>query len=50
MKMTSSLLRTYKRCPSVRLSNGSDFHDFYTIKPFWVGDSGAKALNNYFNF
>jgi hypothetical protein len=20
----------------------SDFRDFYTIKPFWVGDFGAK--------
>jgi hypothetical protein len=20
----------------------SDFHDFYTIKPFWVGDFGDK--------
>jgi hypothetical protein len=20
----------------------SDFHDFYTIMPFWVGDFGAK--------
>ncbi len=20
----------------------SDFHDFYTIKPVWVGDFGAK--------
>ena len=20
----------------------SDFHDFYTIKPFWVGDFAAK--------
>jgi hypothetical protein len=19
-----------------------DFHDFYTIKPFWVGDFGSK--------
>ncbi len=21
---------------------GSDFHDLYTIKPFWVGDFGTK--------
>ena len=27
--------------------DGSDFHDFYTIKPFWVGDyrsGGTSAL------
>jgi hypothetical protein len=27
-----------------------DFHDFYTVKPFWVADFGAKILTCYLNF
>ncbi len=29
-------------CPSVRFFDCSDFRDFYTIKPSWVGDFGTK--------
>ncbi len=28
----------------------SDFHYFYTIKPFWVDDFVVKILTYYFNF
>jgi hypothetical protein len=28
--------------PKCEIFDHSDFHDFYTIKPFWVGDFGAK--------
>jgi hypothetical protein len=30
--------------------NRSDFHYFYTIKPFWVDDFVVKILTFYFNF
>jgi hypothetical protein len=26
-----------------KIFDRSDFHDFYTIKPVWVGDFGAKV-------
>jgi hypothetical protein len=28
--------------PKCEIFDRSDFHDFYSIKPFWVGDFGAK--------
>jgi hypothetical protein len=31
------------RVPSYEIFYRSDFHDFYTIKPFWVGDFGTKV-------
>ncbi len=30
------------KVPLCEIFDHSDFHDFYTIKPFWVGDFGAK--------
>ncbi len=30
------------KVPNCELLNCSDFHYFYTIKPFWAGDFGAK--------
>jgi hypothetical protein len=34
--------------PKCEILDRSDFHDFYTIKPFWVGDFGAEMLTNIF--
>ncbi len=31
-----------KKVPKCEIFDRSDFHDFYSIKPFWVGDFGAK--------
>jgi hypothetical protein len=28
--------------PKCEIFDRSDFHDFYSIKPFWVGDFVAK--------
>jgi hypothetical protein len=36
--------------PKCKIFDRSDFHDFYTIKSFWVSDFGAKILTCYFNF
>ncbi len=30
------------KVPKCEIFDRSDFHDFYTIKPFWVGVFGAK--------
>jgi hypothetical protein len=30
------------KVPKCEIFDRSDFHDFYAIKPFWVGDFGAK--------
>ncbi len=30
------------KVPKCEIFERSDFHDFYSIKPFWVGDFGAK--------
>jgi hypothetical protein len=30
------------KVPKCEIFDRSDFHDFYTIKPFWVVDFGAK--------
>ncbi len=30
------------KVPKCEIFNRSDFHDFYSIKSFWVGDFGAK--------
>jgi hypothetical protein len=30
------------KVPKCEIFGRSDFHDFYTIEPFWVGDFGAK--------
>jgi hypothetical protein len=35
-------LRSTLKVPKCEIFNRSDIHDFYTIKPFWVGDFGAK--------
>jgi hypothetical protein len=35
-------LRSKLKLPKCEIFNRSDFHDFYTIKPFWVGDFVAK--------
>jgi hypothetical protein len=38
------------KVPKCEIFDRSDFHDFYTIKPFWVADLGAKILTCYLNF
>jgi hypothetical protein len=30
------------KVPKCEIFDRLDFHDFYSIKPFWVGDFGAK--------
>jgi hypothetical protein len=30
------------KVPKCEIFDRSDFHDFCTINPFWVGDLGAK--------
>ncbi len=32
------------KVPKCEIRDGSDFHDFYTIKSFWVCDFRAKIL------
>ncbi len=36
--------------PKCEIFDRSDFHYFYTIKPFWVDDFVFKVLTYYFNF
>jgi hypothetical protein len=43
-------LWTVLKVPKCEIFDRSDFHDFYTIKPFWVSDFGVKILTCYFNF
>ncbi len=38
------------KVPKCEIFDGSDFHYFYTIKPFWVDDFVIKILTYYFNF
>jgi hypothetical protein len=38
------------KVPKCEIFDRSDFHYFYTIKPFWVGDFVVKILTCYFNF
>ncbi len=38
------------KVPKCEIFDHSDFHDFYTIKPFWVGGFGLKYKTCYFNF
>jgi hypothetical protein len=33
---------SHLKVPKCEIFERSDFHDFYSIKPFWVGDFGAK--------
>ncbi len=35
------------KVPKCEIFDHSDFHNFYTIKPFWVDDFGAKIWTNY---
>jgi hypothetical protein len=37
-----SLIVDILKVPKCEIFDRSDFHDFYSIKPFWVGDFGAK--------
>jgi hypothetical protein len=39
-----------KKVPKCEIFDRSDFHYFYTIKPFWVDDFVVKILTYYFNF
>jgi hypothetical protein len=36
--------------PICKIFYQSGFHDFYTIKPFWVGDFGAKYKLFFYSF
>jgi hypothetical protein len=38
------------KVPKCEIFDRSDFHYFYTIKPFWVDDFVVKILTYYFNF
>jgi hypothetical protein len=38
------------KLPKCEIFDRSDFHYFYTIKPFWVDDFVVKILTYYFNF
>ncbi len=38
------------KVPKCEILDRSDFHYFYTIKPFWVDDFVVKILTYYFNF
>jgi hypothetical protein len=38
------------KVPKCENFDGSDFHDFYTMKHFWVGNFGEKIKTCYFNF
>ncbi|MFN9909148.1 MAG: hypothetical protein ACK56F_24015, partial [bacterium] len=40
----------YLKVPKCEILHRSDFHYFYTIKPFWVDDFVVKILTYYFNF
>jgi hypothetical protein len=35
------------KVPKCEIFDRSDFHDFYTIKPFWVGDTLAPLYEEY---
>jgi hypothetical protein len=49
LKILPVLMYTLK-VPKCEIFNRSDFHYFYTIKPFWVDDFVVKILTFYFNF
>ncbi len=38
------------KVPKCEILDRSDFHYFYTIKPFWVDDFVVKILTYYSNF
>ncbi len=38
------------KVPMCEIFDLSDFHYFYTIKPFWVDDFVVKILTYYLNF
>jgi hypothetical protein len=38
------------KVPKCEIFDRSDFHYFYTIKPFWGDDFVVKILTFYFNF
>ncbi len=46
------ILRNYsvQYMPKCEIFDRSDFHDFYTLKPFWLADFEAKISTCYFNF
>jgi hypothetical protein len=37
------------KVPKCEIFDGSDFHDFYTIKSLWEGDFGVKIKSLFFN-
>jgi hypothetical protein len=48
-------VRIYQRVfslkvPKCEIFHRSDFHSFYTIKPFWIDDFGVKILTYFFKF
>ena len=36
------------KVPKCEIFDRSDFHSFYTIKPFWIDDFGVKILTYFF--
>jgi hypothetical protein len=43
-------MRTRLKVPKCEICDRSDFHYFYTIKPFWIDDFGVKILTYFFKF
>ncbi len=48
--LASGLVLLRLKVPKCEIFDRSDFHYFYTIKPFWVDDFVVKILTYYFNF
>jgi hypothetical protein len=46
----SIMLCLYLEVPKCEIFDCLDFHDFYTNRPFCVGDFGAKISINYLYF
>jgi hypothetical protein len=44
------ILSTFLKVPKCEISHRSDFHYFYTIKPFWIDDFEVKILTYFFKF
>ncbi len=38
----SYMRKGFLKVPKCEIFDRSDFHDFYSIKPFWIGDFEAK--------
>ncbi len=48
--MSKKRQRNALKVPKCEIFDSSDFHYFYTIKPFWIDDFGVKILTYFFKF